>query len=61
MCDQVDPNRRSIAFVEAAVACGQRRNPDVNGEFRDGAGLYQVTTPGVKFFCARVRLTAPSC
>jgi len=46
VCDQVDPNRRSIAFVEAAVACGQRHNPDFNGEFRDGASLYQMTMRG---------------
>lgn len=43
MCDQVDPNRRSIAFVEAAVACGHGRNPDFNGEFGDVASLYQMT------------------
>lgn len=41
--DQVSPHRLSLAFVEAAVACGHRRNPDFNGERRDGAGLYQVT------------------
>jgi choline dehydrogenase len=43
VCDQPSPNWRSLAFIDAAVDCGHRRNPDFNGEFRDGAGLYQVT------------------
>lgn len=41
--DQISPNRLNLAFIEAAVAAGHRRNPDFNGEFVDGAGLYQVT------------------
>lgn len=41
--DQVSPNRVSRAFVDAAVACGHRRNPDFNGASIEGAGLYQVT------------------
>ena len=39
----VAPNPVANAFVEAAVACGHRRNPDFNGEHRDGAGLYHVS------------------
>jgi choline dehydrogenase len=41
--DQISPNRLSQAFVDAAVACGHRRNPDFNGASSAGAGLYQVT------------------
>jgi len=31
------------AWVDAAVAAGMPRNPDVNGPQQDGVGLYQVT------------------
>jgi choline dehydrogenase len=41
--DQVSRRPLSRAFVDAAVACGHRRNPDFQGEYRDGAGPYQVT------------------
>lgn len=41
--DQASPSPLAHAFVDAAVACGHRRNPDFNGAYRDGAGLYQVT------------------
>lgn len=41
--DQISPNRLSQAFVDAAVACGHRRNPDFNGASSEGAGMYQVT------------------
>ena len=41
--DPESPNKYSLAFVEAAVACGHRRNPDFNGEYLDGVGLYQRT------------------
>lgn len=41
--DLISPDARSLAFVEAAVRCGFRRNSDFNGERREGAGLYQVT------------------
>ena len=59
VCDQQHPNRRSLAFVEAAVACGHRRNPDFNGEFRDGAGLYQVTMrDGSRMSTARAYLSS---
>ncbi|MCW5634619.1 MAG: GMC family oxidoreductase N-terminal domain-containing protein [Rubrivivax sp.] len=37
------PNPIAHAFVDAAVACGHRRNPDFNGEHRDGAGLYHLS------------------
>jgi choline dehydrogenase len=37
------PNPIAHAFVDAAVACGHRRNPDFNGERRDGAGLYHLS------------------
>jgi choline dehydrogenase len=33
------PNPIAQAFIDAAVACGHHRNPDFNGERRDGAGL----------------------
>jgi choline dehydrogenase len=42
--DPVMPSRLALAFIEAAGACGYRRNPDFNGQYRDGAGLYQTTT-----------------
>ena len=41
--DQISPNHMSLAFVDAAVAAGHRRNPDFNGQSAEGAGLYQVT------------------
>jgi len=41
--DQLSPNRLSLAFVDAAVAAGHRRNLDFNGASAEGAGLYQVT------------------
>lgn len=44
--DQPSPSPLAHAFIDAAVACGHRRNPDFNGEYRDGAGLYQVTIRG---------------
>ena len=37
------PNPIAHAFVDAAVACGHRRNSDFNGEYRDGAGLYHLS------------------
>ena len=37
------PNPMAHAFIDAAVACGHRRNPDFNGEYRDGAGLYHLS------------------
>jgi choline dehydrogenase len=37
------PNPIAHAFVDAAVACGHHRNPDFNGERRDGAGLYHLS------------------
>ncbi|MGO9989482.1 MAG: GMC family oxidoreductase [Steroidobacteraceae bacterium] len=36
-------NPLSATFVEAAVQCGLRRNPDFNGAVQDGVGFYQVT------------------
>lgn len=44
LSDAVEPSRLALAFIESAVACGHRRNPDFNGQYRDGAGLYQTTT-----------------
>jgi choline dehydrogenase len=41
-----DPRRPSVlslAFVEAAVAAGQAKNADFNGETQEGFGLYQLT------------------
>lgn len=40
---QTAPNPISQAFVDAAVACGHRRNLDFNGDYREGAGLYHVS------------------
>jgi len=37
------PNPIAHAFVDAAVACGHHRNPDFNGERRDGAGHYHLS------------------
>ncbi|MEO8802379.1 MAG: choline dehydrogenase [Rudaea sp.] len=36
-------NPLSQTFIDAAVACGHRRNPDFNGTEQAGFGLYQVT------------------
>lgn len=41
--DPVAPHPSSLAFIEAAVACGHARNEDFNGESQAGAGLYQLT------------------
>jgi choline dehydrogenase len=43
VADLTSPNELSLAFVEAAVQAGIRRNPDFNGANQEGAGLYQVT------------------
>jgi len=40
---QTSPHPLALAFVDAAVACGHRRNVDFNGEQVVGAGLYDVT------------------
>ena len=44
MSPQTAPNPLAQAFVEAAVACGHRRNGDFNGEQIRGVGLYHTTT-----------------
>lgn len=41
--DPSSPAAASIAFVNAAVGAGFRRNEDFNGKRQDGAGLYQRT------------------
>ncbi|TAK51031.1 MAG: FAD-binding protein [Gammaproteobacteria bacterium] len=41
--DLASPVPASLAFVEAAIACGLRANPDFNGARQAGVGLYQVT------------------
>ena len=40
---QSSPSPITQAFIEAALACGHRRNHDFNGEHLDGAGLYHVS------------------
>jgi choline dehydrogenase len=40
---QAAPSDITMAFIEAAQACGHRHNIDFNGEFLDGAGLYHTT------------------
>lgn len=40
--DPLQPNPLSLAFVEAAVAAGHRRNEDFNGACQEGVGLYQL-------------------
>jgi choline dehydrogenase len=37
------PNPLSLAFVEAAVSAGYRRNEDFSGPEQEGVGLYEVT------------------
>lgn len=54
------PHRLSLAFVEAAVACGHRRNPDFNGEHLDGAGLYQLTVRDGKRCSSAVAYLRPA-
>jgi choline dehydrogenase len=41
--DPDPPNRASIAFVNAAVEVGFRRNDDFNGAEQEGAGVFQFT------------------
>lgn len=41
-----DPNALSLAFVEAAIQTGLRRNEDFNGANQEGAGLYEVMQKG---------------
>lgn len=40
---QRDPNGLSDDFIQAAEACGYRRNDDFNGADQEGVGLYDVT------------------
>ena len=40
---QASPSPITLAFIEAAVACGHRHNPDFNGEHLAGAGLYHAS------------------
>lgn len=42
--DPLAPSPLSLAFVEAAVACGHPRNDDFNGPSQEGTGLFQTTT-----------------
>jgi choline dehydrogenase len=43
VCDPIEPNPLSRAFVDAAAAFGLARNPDFNGASQLGCGFYQVT------------------
>ena len=36
-------NEMSLAYLEAAAACGHPSNPDFNGARQDGVGAYQLT------------------
>jgi choline dehydrogenase len=58
--DQAAANRLSLAFVEAAVAAGHRRNPDFNGASAEGAGLYQVTMRNGERCSTAVAFLAPA-
>jgi choline dehydrogenase len=58
--DPESPHPRSLAFVEAAVACGHRRNPDFNGTYLDGAGLYQRTVRNGKRCSTAVAFLRPA-
>lgn len=58
--DQISPHRLALAFIEAAVASGHRRNPDFNGEYRDGAGLYQATLRDGKRCSAALAFLQPA-
>ena len=40
---QNSPNPITQAFIQAAMACGHRPNPDFNGAQQDGVGLYHTT------------------
>jgi len=40
---QTSPNPITQAFIQAAMACGHRPNPDFNGAQQDGVGLYHTT------------------
>ncbi len=53
-------NPLSATFVDAAVQCGLRRNPDFNGDVQDGAGFYQVTQRGGRRCSAAVAYLRPA-
>ncbi|MBM5812933.1 MAG: glucose-methanol-choline oxidoreductase [Gammaproteobacteria bacterium] len=57
--DPASPVPASLAFVEAAIACGLRANPDFNGAEQDGAGLYQVTQRNGRRCSAAVAFLRP--
>ena len=46
VADLCDPNPLSRAFLKAAQECDYPLNPDFNGEFQEGFGLYQVNQKG---------------
>ena len=58
--DPPAPSPVSLAFVEAAVALGYPRNPDVNGAQQEGAGLYQRTIKDGKRQSTAVAFLHPS-
>jgi len=55
--DQRSPNPMSLAFVDACVSWGVKRNDDFNGASQEGTGLYQVTQRrGARWSTARAFL-----
>lgn len=58
VADVRDVNPLSKRFLQAGQECGQRLNPDFNGEYQDGIGFYQVTQKnGMRFSSAKAFLT----
>jgi choline dehydrogenase len=57
VADQRHTHDYTLAFVEAAVRIGLKRNPDFNGAEQDGVGTYQVTQKhGMRHSTARAFL-----
>ena len=57
--DLQQPNPLALDFVEAGVQAGYARNPDFNGPWQEGVGLYQVTQKnGERCSAAKAYLTS---
>ena len=58
--DSRSEHELSLAWIDAAVAAGLRRNPDFNGPRQDGVGLYQLTQRGGMRCSAAVAYLQPA-
>ncbi|NUN66821.1 choline dehydrogenase (plasmid) [Pseudanabaena biceps] len=57
--DLISPTVTSQLFVEAALEMGYRHNPDFNGMYQEGAGIYQMTIKDGKRHSAAAAFLQP--